>query len=209
MRVHLTNWCPLTGNQPTKMTCHGFQHACSAKQEEQKHLYCDICQGEEWPKGLTIVDIKDFKEEERTMPACEQCQDGEDRKLYGSHGKQVCGTCQSIRGNVKNRSDIVVDVIREFHPELLNQGEPSQLHRDTIASLQEQLDDAHQRYTLLQDENTALQDEIGRVATSVSKPAPESPGPWKKFALGLINGSVSDVTAEDLRVLQGAIWPEQ
>jgi len=206
MRVHLMNWCPLTGNQPTKMTCHGFQHACSAKQEEQKHLYCDICQGEKWPKGLTIVEIEDFQKEERKMPLCEQCQDGEDRKLYGSHGKQVCGTCQSIRGNVKNRSEIVIEVLREFHPELLNQDkrEPSKLHREMIAKLNEQLEEEKQRNKLLSDENTVTFEDLEKALASQ---APiNNPGPWKKFALGLIkDGSVSGVTAEDLRVLQGAM----
>jgi len=168
-------------------------------------MYCGICQGEEWPKGLTTIDIEDFHEEERKMPICEQCNDSKDRKLYGSHGKQVCGTCQSIRGNVKNRPDIVMDVIRELHPELLSHGkeEPSKLHREMIAKLNEQLEEEKQRNKLLSDENIVTLEDLEKALASQT--LVNHPGPWKKFALGLINnGSVSDVTAEDLRALQRA-----
>lgn len=59
---------------------------------------------------------------------CEQCGKGGFVKLYASHGKKVCSSCQAVRTCVNNKPDVALQIFREFDLEGLDAAENKNLH---------------------------------------------------------------------------------
>ena len=79
----------------------------------------------------TIHDRRHNTQAEETMKAdagtlengqltCQQCGRDGLSKLYTSHGRQVCSSCQTMRGMIQNKPDIALEAIQELRGDLLH-----------------------------------------------------------------------------------------
>lgn len=65
--IRAAQYCPVTGNFPTEMTAEAFEDACALARKRERATgfcrnrrtvmasWCDTCQGQRTPKGLTII----------------------------------------------------------------------------------------------------------------------------------------------------------
>lgn len=57
---------------------------------------------------------------EKETYICQQCGRDGLSKLYTSHGRQVCSSCQTMRGMIQNKPDIALAAIQELRGDLLH-----------------------------------------------------------------------------------------
>lgn len=65
---------------------------------------------------------------------CEAC--GEEKTLSSNRGKEICSSCTALYGAANNRPELVLQILRELKPELLDARLPEQ---DNVSELEQQL----------------------------------------------------------------------
>lgn len=65
---------------------------------------------------------------------CDAC--GEKKTLSNNRGKKVCSSCAALYGAANNRPELVLQILRELKPELLDERLPEQ---DNVSELEQQL----------------------------------------------------------------------
>lgn len=111
--------CPITVGRPTKMTEEGFAAMCKSRRTLYEAGFCRICQGEQRPAELEIIQAAELaamtQQREASMGkekgSCELC-GASDRRLGGNRGKQACPSCQSLIGSVAIRPEAVAEAIK-------------------------------------------------------------------------------------------------
>lgn len=90
------------------------------------HKICSLCAGKHRPEELEIIDM--------AIGNCEAC--GEEKTLSSNRGKEICSSCTALYGAANNRPELVLQILRELKPELLDARLPEQ---DNVSELEQQL----------------------------------------------------------------------
>lgn len=61
---------------------------------------------------------------------------GEEKTLSSNRGKEICSSCTALYGAANNRPELVLQILRELKPELLDERLPEQ---DNVSELEQQL----------------------------------------------------------------------
>ena len=126
--------CPVTGGVHTRMTEDGFMRAClvhltkaNIPQKNGKasflastHAWCRICNGEQRPEELEIINLKDFDKKGDNMPPklkrakCAVC-GKEDAMVSKNHGVLACSTCKGVQAKINSDPGSVMAEIKRIH----------------------------------------------------------------------------------------------
>jgi len=149
--------CPITGGLPTRMLERRFQELCVTKQESPGSYCALVCKGERLPVNLEFITLEmEEPMTPRKKAICDICLKP-DAKTVTIDGKNCCATCDPLRRNARLRPEIMISQLKEFHPELLEQGQPAEKISQDVADLLEKLKE-------MSDDNDRLQGLIREIS---------------------------------------------
>jgi len=125
-------YCPISGNQPTRMTKASFLARCAREQARDPYSYslaqyCGECRGQKVPAEISFIELEELKGGVMQRPPTneasytpiaaglraakvEKCQScgGEKKQLRPASGIRACPSCSVIINAAKNRPEMVL-----------------------------------------------------------------------------------------------------
>lgn len=148
--------CPLTLGRRTTMSETAWLKACAVALKPRPAFsggrppappkICGLCKGEHRPNELEIIEMAN---------TCDAC--GEIKALKANRGKQICSTCTALYAAAAHRPELMLQVLRELKPELLDERLPAQ---DNVSELERQLYHAQERVTLAEEQKQEMLNSI-------------------------------------------------
>lgn len=225
-------YCPISGNQPIRMTESAFKVSCKKFQVNAAHYtapysdYCQICKGHEIPAEIEFIDLRKMTEE-KTMPKaengkCDLC--GNKKTVRHVREKSCCATCEHIWRAVNINIELIITAINAAHgDDYLRKRFGSDA--DVVADNREYIAELEQKNIAISKHNSELLSEIeekteliGNLQVQVREeqerfdellnsdhidgPVASSADALLDLALDVLDGTVVGLTAERIRALR-------
>lgn len=103
--------------------------------------YCLVCQGENRPAELSIIELPVMGEEVdmgsgKGLSLCVACNQ-QKKSVFPHYGEPVCPSCTMVRSQIKNRPELVLEQFRKLAPEYMTG------MKDQTESLRHLVDELH------------------------------------------------------------------
>lgn len=199
---HMTSYCPVTSNLPTKMGEPAFRKRCAIHMAADDGYCPDVCQGKILPDGLEFIKLEVINKEtavgykQTRIDKCALC--NRKKSIFMHMGKEVCGGCAAVRAMANSDPKLVIAALQEFGnmPDAVTATPPQELLEENnrlksvIKILEKDIAD--------QEQNIA-----GVLLTTTPAASPIDDIAWK-LAEGIIAGTVSGITIADIRAIRCA-----
>lgn len=204
--------CPITAGLPTKLSAESWEKTCATMRKPRPayhggyptvpHKICSLCAGKHRPEELEIIDM--------AQDTCDAC--GEKKTLSNNRGKKVCSSCAALYGAANNRPELVLQILRELKPELLDERLPVQ---DNVSELEQQLYRSREYAHELEGKLMAAEDRIDALlanlrATKEGQLREVTGGKHSihesallDLALDALKGKITGLKAEQIEALRG------
>lgn len=220
--ISIGKYCPVTGNQPMTCTKNGFIKSCEkfqlnlAMNKGQRSIYCGICLGT-IPDNVTFINLpadkittnevstmeKNTSNEraEKSGPqnkknkGCYLC--GQEKSLRSNFGKNLCSICQVLMMSARNHPELVRAAMREHGQDIPSEKVVDKLPAAELQAAQDRIVELEEMVNKFWQKPSVILSERGEV-----------PGhndvAWR-LAIGIIVGSVTGVSIDDLNAIRGRL----
>ena len=163
------------------------------------HKICSLCAGKHRPKELEIIEM--------AKGNCEAC--GEEKTLSSNRGKKICSSCTALYGAAANRPELVLQILRELKPELLDERLPEQ---DNVSELEQQLHHAQELASMAEEKVGELELKLEAIQKSRDEEKEEvnnnkhnnsNDSALLDLALDALKGEITGLKPERIEALRG------
>ena len=201
--------CPVTLGKRTAMSEEAWLKVCTGARNPGQAFrgghppaplkICGLCKGKHRPKELEIIEMVKVN--------CESC--GEEKNTSKNRGKMMCTSCAALYSAAANRPVLVLQILRELKPELLDERLSVQ---DNVSELEKQLHHAQELASMAEEKVGELELKLEAIQKSRDEEKEEvsnnkhnnsNDSALLDLALDALKGEITGLKPERIEALRG------